>query len=561
MRSVAVALVVLSLGVGVVTVPPAAAEPIDDYEPEDCIDNGGIGADPFVDVSASAFYAAAVAWAYANDVVNGTDGTHFSPNDTMTRGQFAAVLHRVVCTPAPTGAADFDDLRIGAFYLDAVDWLVGEDLTTGIAPGLFGPERTLTRAEFVTFLFRLVGEPAGSPAAEFGDVPDGEFYTDAVDWALHRGLTTGTSSTTFSPDRALTRAEAVTFLYRLHTIGDVQASWSVLADGFGTPVALAQNPATGTWFVADKGGTLYAWRADSGTAVALTESVSQGSEQGLLGVAFTGDGSLMYVSYTDTAGDSVLVEYEMAGDTAGDRRVILEVDQPASNHNGGDVKVGPDGYVYWGLGDGGGSYDFYGNGQNTSSLLGTIIRIDPSTGSPYAIPDDNPFVDEPGWDQIWVYGLRNPWRFSFDTETDDLWIADVGQATREEITRIPGNEVVFGANNGGWPLREGSIATPHAKGGAAPADHAGPVHDYDLAGGQSITGGFVYRGDDIPALWGSYLWADYFVSDLMAWRDPYGVESAVVNAIGSRPTSFGQDADGEVYVVTTDGRLRKLVPA
>lgn len=561
MRSAAVALVVLSLGIGVVAVSPAAAEPIDDYEPEDCIDNGGIGADPFVDVSSSAFYAAAVAWAYANEVVNGTDGTHFSPNDTMTRGQFAAVLHRVVCTPAPTGAADFVDLRDGAFYLDAVDWLVGEDLTTGIAPGLFGPDRTLTRAEFVTFLFRLVGEPVGSPAADFADVPDDRFYSDAVDWALHRGVTTGTSSTTFSPDRALTRGEAVTFLYRLHTIGDVQARWSVLDDGFGTPVALAQNPATGTWFVADKAGTLYAWRPETGKAVALTESVSQGSEQGLLGVAFTDDGSLLYVSYTDGAGDSVLVEYEMTIDTPGARRLILEVDQPASNHNGGDVKVGPDGYVYWSLGDGGGSYDFYGNGQNTNSLLGTIIRIDPSSGSPYVNPDDNPFVDEGGWDQIWVYGLRNPWRFSFDMETDDLWIADVGQATREEITRIPGNEVVYGANNGGWPRREGSIATPHAKGGAAPADHVGPVHDYDLVGGQSITGGFVYRGDDIPALWGSYLWADYFVSDLMAWRDTYGVESAVVNAIGSRPTSFGQDADGEIYVVTVDGRLRKLVPA
>jgi len=561
MRSVVAALAVLSTVVGVVAVSPAAAEPIDDYEPASCIDNGGIGADPFVDVSSAAFYADSVAWAYANNVVNGTDATHFSPNDTMTRGQFAAVLHRVVCTPAPGGSASFTDLRVGAFYLDAVDWLVGEDLTTGIGPGLFGPERTLTRAEFVTFLYRLVGEPSGAPAAGFSDVPGDEFYADAVDWALHRGLTIGTSSITFSPNRALTRGEAVTFLYRLNTIGDVQAQWSVVADGFGVPVALAQNPATGTWFVADKSGTLYAWRSDSGKAVALTESVSQGSEQGLLGVAFTADGSLMYVSYTDTGGDSVLVEYEMSDDDAGDRRVILEVDQPASNHNGGDVKVGPDGFVYWGLGDGGGSNDTYDNGQNTSSLLGTIIRIDPATGSPYANPTDNPFVGEPGYDQIWIYGLRNPWRFSFDMETDDLWIADVGQSAREEITRIPGNDVAFGANNGGWPLREGSIATPHPKGGAAPADHVGPVHDYDLPAGQSITGGFVYRGDDIPALWGTYLWADYFESDLMAWRDDYGVESAVVNAIGSQPTSFGQDIDGEVYVVTVDGRLRKLVPA
>ena len=243
------------MAVSVLASSPAAAAPFDDYEPASCIDNGGIGADPFVDVSSSAFFADPVAWAYANGVVNGTDATHSSPDATMTRGQFAAVLHRVVCTPAPTGSADFVDLRIGAFYLDAVDWLVGADLTTGIAPNLFSPERTLTRGEFVTFLHRLVGEPTGAPAAGFADVSVGEYYAAAVDWALLRGLTTGTSATTFSPDRALTRGEAVTFLYRLHTIGDVQARWTVLADGFGVPVALAQNPATGTWFVADKSGT------------------------------------------------------------------------------------------------------------------------------------------------------------------------------------------------------------------------------------------------------------------------------------------------------------------
>ena len=556
-----VAMAVLSLTVSALATSPAAAVRIDDYEPAFCIDNGGIGADPFVDVSASAFYAAPVEWAYANAVVKGTDATHFSPDATMTRGQFAAVLHRVVCTPTPMGSADFVDLRIGAFYLDAVDWVVGADLTTGVAPSQFGPERTLTRGEFVTFLHRLVGEPSGAPVAGFADVSSGEFYASAVDWALLRGLTTGTSSTTFSPDRALTRGEAVTFLYRMHTIGDVQAQWAVPADGFGAPVALAQIPATGTWFVADKSGTLYAWRSDTGKAVALTEAVSRGNEQGLLGVAFTADGSLMYVSYTDAGGDSVLVEYEMTRDTAGARRLILRVPQPASNHNGGDVKVGPDGFVYWGLGDGGGSNDTYGNGQNTSSRLGTIVRIDPSSGSPYANPSDNPFFGaEPGFDEIWVYGLRNPWRFSFDMETDDLWIADVGQNAREEVTRIRGNDSALGANNGGWPLREGFIATPGV-GGAAPADHVAPVHDYSLAGGQSITGGFVYRGDDVPALWGAYLWADYFESELMAWRDDYGVESTVVNAIGSRPTSFGQGTDGEVYVATTDGRLRKLVPA
>lgn len=566
MRSVVAALAVVFLGVGVLAISPVAAAPIDDFEPAACIDNGNIGADPFVDVGAAAFYADAAAWAYANDVVNGTDATHFSPNDTMTRGQFAAVMHRVVCTPSPTGAADFVDLREGAFYLEAVDWLASENLTTGIAPGRFGPEQNLNRGEFVTFLYRLVGEPAGSPQAGFSDVGDDAFYAAAVDWALYRGLTTGTSATTFSPNRALTRGEAVTFLYRLHTIGDVQASFTTILSGLNSPVALAQNPATGTWFIAEKGGRLVAWNGGStSTALDLSGSVSGGSEQGLLGVAFTADGTKIYLSYTDNAGDSVLVEHPMTDDSLGAAREIISLDQPQGNHNGGDVKVGPDGYVYWGLGDGGGSNDTYGNGQNTNSLLGTIIRIDPSTpanGNQYSNPAGNPFVDAPGWDQIWVYGVRNPWRFSFDMANDDLWIADVGQGAREEITRIVGNDVALGANNLGWPLREGSIQTPNtSKGGPAPADHIAPVHDYARNPNRSITGGFVYRGDAIPALYGTYLWADYYGSLLMGWRDPYGVESAGIVGIGGQPTSFGQDLDGEIYVVTIDGRLRKLVAA
>ncbi len=565
MKAVAVVSLPLVFALALAVVPSAAGT-IDDFEPATCIDNANIVADPFVDVSPAAFYHDPVAWAYDNDVVNGTDGSHFSPNDTMTRGQFAAVLHRVVCTPAPDGTADFIDLRAGAFYSDAVDWLVGEGLTTGVAPDLFGPERTLTRGEFVTFLHRLVGEPTGSPVALFTDVTLGAFYSDAVDWALHRGLTTGTSATKFSPDRALTRGEAVTFLYRLHTVGDVQARFTTILSGLTAPVALAQNPTTGTWFIAEKGGRLVRWSGGE-TSTALTQAVSGGSEQGLLGVAFTADGSKIYVSYTDGGGDSVLDEYEMSGDTidtdTGSRREIITVDQPSANHNGGEVKVGPDGYVYWGLGDGGGKYDAHGNGQNTGSLLGSIIRIDPSTpsdGNQYSNPVDNPFVDAAGWDQIWLYGVRNPWRFSFDQETGDLWIGDVGQSAREEITRLSRPTAGRGANLG-WPLREGTIQTPNSVGGPAPANHVGPIHDYDVAGAQSITGGYVYRGSAIPSLNGVYLWSDFYLSTLMGWRDIYGIESAAIGPVGGQPTSFGQDAEGEIYVVTIGGDLRKLVPA
>lgn len=567
MKPSAVALGVLSLLASLLAVSPAAADPVDGYESAPCIANGGIGPDPFVDVSGAAFYADPVAWAYANGIVVGSDATHFLPDDSMTRGQFATVLHRAECLPTPTGDAPFTDLRVGAFYLDAVDWLVGEDLTTGITPERFGPDRTLSRGEFVTFLHRLVGTPTGFASSGFVDVDPEAYYADAVDWALYRGLTTGTTATTFSPDRALTRGEAVTFLYRLHTIGDVQARFTTLVSGLSSPTAMAQNPATGTWFIAEKGGRLLRWSGGAtSTALDLTTEVSDGGERGLLGVAFTADGSKIYVSYTDRDGASNLVEHPMEGDALGASREILVVPQPASNHNGGDVKVGPDGYVYWALGDGGGSYDQYGNGQNTSSLLGSILRIDPANpagGNAYSSPPDNPFAgDVPGYAQIWVYGVRNPWRFSFDPLNDDLWIADVGQGAREEVTRIRGNDVRLGANNLGWPLREGMIQTPGSVGGPAPADHVGPVHDYPLdAANRSITGGFVYRGDDVPALWGTYLYADFVGSTLMGWRDARGVENESIVGVGGRPTSFAQDADGEIYVVTFDGRFRKLVPA
>ena len=557
--------IVIALLVAGLTAGPAEATSIDDFEPAACISNDDIGPEPFVDVEETAFYGPAVAWAYDNGVVNGTAADRFSPNDTMTRGQFAAVLHRVVCTPDPSATASFIDLRDGAFYLEAVDWLVGENLTTGIAPDRFGPERTLTRGEFVTFLYRLAGRPIGSPAAGFVDAPGDAFYANAVDWALHRGLTTGTSATTFSPERPLNRGEAVTFLYRLHTIGDIQAQFTTLVSGLDFPVAMAQNPATGTWFIAEKGGDLVRWRSGVLPETALVQAVSGGGEEGLLGVTFTADGSLIYLSYT-LGGFSIIDEFAMTGDgvDAGTRREILRVSQPAGNHNGGDIHIGPDGYLYIGLGDGGGSNDTYGNGQNRQTLLGTILRIDPanpSGGNAYGIPADNPFLgNADARDEIWVYGVRNPWRFSFDQETDDLWIADVGQNAREEITRLQGPAFGRGANLG-WPLREGSIPTPGSVGGPAPPGAVGPIHEYGLSGNQSITGGYVYRGRAIPALDGVYLWADFYASTLMGWRDAHGSESVEIGPIGSRPTSFGQDAAGEVYVLTTDGRLRKLVPS
>lgn len=564
MRAVGLSMIVMVILAAVLAGGPAGAGEPDDYEPGPCIDNGASGGTPFGDLRAGAFYLDAVEWAYLNAIVEGTGATTFSPDDTVTRGQFAAMLHRSLCLPEPTADAPFTDLRAGAFYRAAVDWLWSEDLTTGVAPNRFGPDEAMTRGQFATFLHRVVGTPLGAPRAGFLDVDRAGFYANAVDWLLLRGLTTGVSECAFGPDQLITRAEVVTFLYRLNAGTDSVAHFITLLCGLDRPTAMAQNPVTGTWFIAEKGGSLLRW-ADDGASQVAALAVSGGSEQGLLGLAIPEDGGHIYLSYTDTAGNSRIAEHELDGDDivfAAPRDLFGPgvIRQPASNHNGGDISFGPDGFLYYGLGDGGGANDTYGNGQNTSSLLGSILRIDPASpsgGKAYGVPADNPFVDAPGYDEIWLYGVRNPWRFSFDMQTGDLWVADVGQSSREEFTRMSGTDPGRGANLG-WPRWEGALEWA-GRAGPDEDQHLGPVHEYDPPGNQSITGGFVYRGDAVPELDGAYLWADFYDPALMGWSDAGGITNDVVTSIDGRATSFGQDTDGEVYVLTFDGRLRKLV--
>ena len=551
--------IVAALFAAVLAAAPATAAP-DDYEPGPCLDENAGGPTPFGDLRAGAFYLEAVEWAFANGLI--TSAAAFNPDRAVSRAEFAAMLHRSLCLPAPTVEAPFVDLRPGAFYLEAVDWLWSEGYTTGISPTRFGPDRSMTRAEFATFLFRLVGEPAGAPQAGFVDVARGTWYSAAVDWLLLRGLTTGIDRCLFGTDRSITRAEVITFLHRLNTGADSVAHFITLLCGLSAPVAMGQNPATGTWFIAEKGGTLVRWSGGAPADV-LTVPVSGGNEQGLLGVAVSPGGSHIYLSYTDTGGTSRVVEYALSGDevVVGSRRDILSVGQPATNHNGGHVAFGPDGYLYIGFGDGGGGNDTYGNGQNLSTLLGAILRVDPSApagGKAYGIPVGNPFAFSPGAAEIWLYGVRNPWRFSFDQDNGNLWVADVGQNSREEFTRMAGGEPGKGANLG-WPRWEGWI--DWGRPGPDPGAHLGPVHEYGPRGQQSVTGGFVYRGAEIPSLDGVYLWADFFDPTVFGWTDAGGVSNTAIADADGRVPTFGQDADGEVYVLTIDGRLRKLVPS
>jgi glucose/arabinose dehydrogenase len=279
------------------------------------------------------------------------------------------------------------------------------------------------------------------------------------------------------------------------------------------------------------------------------------SEQGLLGLAFHPDyksNGRFFVNYTDLGGDTVVAEFARSdGDPNRadlmSETIIMTIEQPHSNHNGGDIAFGPNGYLWIATGDGGGSGDPAGNGQNRQTLLGKLLRIDVDRGTTYTIPSDNPFIDDPdARSEIWASGLRNPWRFSFDRETGDLFIGDVGQGSYEEIDFETRQD--SGGRNYGWNIFEGSHCYQHD---VCSSDGITlPIAEYDHGSGCSVTGGYVYRGERFPALEGMYLFGDYCSGTIwaLAPSDTNAWVSAVVGESDTRISSFGEDEDGELYV-------------
>lgn len=238
-------------------------------------------------------------------------------------------------------------------------------------------------------------------------------------------------------------------------------------------------------------------------------------------------------------------------------REVLVVDQPYSNHNGGQLAFGPDGFLYVGLGDGGSAGDPADNAQNLNSFLGKILRIDPKAtgGSPYGIPSNNPFLDEDGVrPEIWAYGLRNPWRFSFDRENGDLWIGDAGQERREEIDLLTSSA---GGDNFGWDGYEGTLVYEQP----VPEDSEDPVYEYGGELGSAVIGGYVYRGSQIPELQGIYVFGDFYNPQVRALVESGGIYEEVPLGLSvANISAFGEDAAGELYVLSLSGQVYRLSP-
>ena len=281
-----------------------------------------------------------------------------------------------------------------------------------------------------------------------------------------------------------------------------------------------------------------------------------GNEQGLLGLAFHPNyavNGFFFVNYTDKGGDTVIARYRVTADPniadPFSEVVLLNAKQPFGNHNGGPLAFGPDGYLYAGLGDGGSAGDPQGNGQKLDTLLGKILRLDVDAAEPYAIPTNNPFGNE-----IWAYGLRNPWRMSFDSLTGDLYIGDVGQNQWEEIDFVPAGTP--GGINFGWNILEGT----HPYGGGQQDGLVPPVAEYSHSQGCSVTGGYVYRGA-MPEWNGIYLYGDYCTGTVWGLlRSDEGWQNQVLFDAGGSITSFGQDSSGEVYIIMDGGQILRLAP-
>lgn len=350
---------------------------------------------------------------------------------------------------------------------------------------------------------------------------------------------------------------------------------TAIATGLNRPLYLTHaGDGTGRLFILEQGGVIHVWENGAilptpflNVTDLLTWDVNTGgyTERGLLGIAFHPnyeENGRFFINYTNRDGATVVAEYAVSDDPyiadAASGRIIFTQSQPYANHNGGHMDFGPDGYLYFSLGDGGSADDPLSTGQNPADLLGSMLRIDVDNGFPFTVPSTNPFVGtDVGADAIWNYGLRNVWRFSFDRATGDLYMGDVGQNQWEEINFQPSYS--FGGENYGWKAYEAN----HAYLGSASGEVVAPIVEYDHSQGCSITGGYVYRGQAIPDLQAAYLYGDWCTGLIWtAYRDlEMNWQSSLFLTTAYRISSFGEDESGELYIIDYSGDVLRIDPA
>lgn len=575
----------------VLLVPAAAgALPDADFDPATACPAGQVPDGPFTDVGSShAVAAGCLAW---YGVMQGTAPTTFAPQQPLTREQVASVVHRML---ERVGGLEVPEPRRGAFrdvtggvHRDAVETLAAFDppIVRGVTAGRFAPGEPVTRAQYASFVARTLDEiasqrddiePLGPATSPFPDVTSGP-HLDAVARLAAADVARGFPDGTYRPADPIIRGQAANLTVR--SLGglvevdavelpgplpdlDVDVALTEVAT-LGAAIAGAVGP-DGVLYLADRSGTVHPLTDDgAGPAVLdLSDETTTEVERGLLGIVFSADGTEFYTSSTDLDGDTLIQAFAVDDGRIDptDRRVVFTIEQPYANHNGGDLRVGPDGMLYIALGDGGGAGDPEEAGQDLSTALGSLLRIDPQGGDPYAIPADNPFVGEDGVaEEIWAWGLRNPWRFSFDALTGALWIADVGQDDREEVNLLPAPPRGGGANLG-WNLMEGTLEYA----GEEPDDHVPPIYEYETGGDQgcAITGGVVYRGEAIEDLRGAYLYSDFCNGDLRGLVVQHGLvlEQGSLGVDGGSVVGFATDAAGEVYLFDLGGSVWRLDPA
>jgi glucose/arabinose dehydrogenase len=365
---------------------------------------------------------------------------------------------------------------------------------------------------------------------------------------------------------------ALLLCFPLFTLGQTINLQQVIGAGISSPIGAYFAPGNDSiMYIIQQTGRIKTANVNTGVVsgtdfLNVTSKItSSGNEQGLLGMAFHPDyanNGYFFINYTKASGGATVVaRYKrnasdpFTADLASED-IVIQIAQPFSNHNGGQIQFGRDGYLYIGMGDGGSANDPQGNGQNGQALLAKMLRLDIDVDSGYAIPSTNPFLNDAGKrDEIWSMGLRNPWRFSFDMKTADMWIADVGQNVWEEIDFEPANT---GGLNYGWRCYEGNVAF-NTSGCAGVSSYTPPVFVYNHSGGNcSVTGGFVYRGGTYGELYGKYIFTDY-CSGKFWTMEPDGLGGWTTDIVTTTPvltfqiTSFAQDGKGEMYVVSREG--------